>query len=408
VVTINSLFIFNGVSSGSAQIGASVDVAGIFVNVLDEMPGGTLRRKQALVCAVLIGLIGIPVCLLLIPERQAPMPPLPNPNGYDEIRAALAGMTPLTSFDPSIRGGSDDTLHAALHVDVENNVEALRLARSGLNKECRVPVQDTPTYGTNHVAELARIKALTLTFIAEGQLAEREGRLAGAARGYTDAIRLGQAISQGGLLIDVLVGIACEAMGINSVKKLVPRLDAQTCKELVGVLEKLESFCGPVEAVLQQARTYGNRYRTAEAKGLQQDRIIARGEPPSGDQNWTWERLVPSFIIHNRQIKTAQERTRLKMQRKEVGLRLILLTLAIRALELEKGTSPTSLAELAPAYLKAVPVDPYSGKPFLYRAQPGGLKPYSVGPDGKDDGGVSIQNWNTDRPAGDVSYDSPF
>jgi hypothetical protein len=390
------------------QIGASVDVAGIFVNVLDEMPGGTFRRKRALVCAVLIGLIGIPVCLLLIPERQAPMPPLPNPNGYDEIRAAVARMTPLRSFDPPIRGGSDDTLHAALLADVENNVEALRLARSGLNEECRVPGENTLTYGTNHVIELARIKALTLAFIAEGELAEREGRLAGAARSYTDAIRLGHAISQGGMLIDALVGIACEAMGINSVKKLVPRLDAQTCRELVGVLEKLESSREPVESVLQQARTHGSRYRTAEAKAWQQDRMSARGEPPSGDQNWTWERLVPSFIIDIRQMKAAQERTRLKMPRKEVGLRLILLTLAIRAHELEKGTSPTSLAELVPAYLKAVPTDPYSSKPFLYRAQPSGLKPYSVGPDGKDDGGVSIQNWSSYAPAGDVSFDSPL
>jgi hypothetical protein len=35
----------------------------------------------------------------------------------------------------------------------------------------------------------------------------------------------------------------------------------------------------------------------------------------------------------------------------------------------------------------SAPIDPYSGEPMRYRAQPSGYVIYSVGPDRKDDGG---------------------
>jgi hypothetical protein len=48
---------------------------------------------------------------------------------------------------------------------------------------------------------------------------------------------------------------------------------------------------------------------------------------------------------------------------------------------------PRSLEDLVPAYLEAVPIDPYSERPLLYRADDAGYTIYSVGPDLKDDGG---------------------
>jgi hypothetical protein len=50
-------------------------------------------------------------------------------------------------------------------------------------------------------------------------------------------------------------------------------------------------------------------------------------------------------------------------------------------------TLPTSIDALVPTYLSSAPIDPYSGEPMRYRAQPSGYVIYSVGPDRKDDGG---------------------
>ncbi|HWB18490.1 MAG TPA: hypothetical protein VG538_18940 [Vicinamibacterales bacterium] len=47
----------------------------------------------------------------------------------------------------------------------------------------------------------------------------------------------------------------------------------------------------------------------------------------------------------------------------------------------------TSIDALVPTYLPSAPIDPYSGEPMRYRAQPSGYVIYSVGPDRKDDGG---------------------
>ncbi len=66
------------------------------------------------------------------------------------------------------------------------------------------------------------------------------------------------------------------------------------------------------------------------------------------------------------------------------------LALACKLFESESGGFPSDLEELVPVYFEELPLDPYTGKDFVYRLVPeGGIVLYSVGPDGKDDGGVS-------------------
>jgi hypothetical protein len=52
------------------------------------------------------------------------------------------------------------------------------------------------------------------------------------------------------------------------------------------------------------------------------------------------------------------------------------------------GRVPTTLADLVPAYLDAVPEDPLAGRPLLFRTLPDSFIVYSVGADGRDDGGT--------------------
>lgn len=51
------------------------------------------------------------------------------------------------------------------------------------------------------------------------------------------------------------------------------------------------------------------------------------------------------------------------------------------------GALPETLQVLVPDYLAAVPVDPFSGRPLIYRHDADAYTVYSVGPDRKDDGG---------------------
>lgn len=68
-------------------------------------------------------------------------------------------------------------------------------------------------------------------------------------------------------------------------------------------------------------------------------------------------------------------------------LRCATAALAAERYRLAKGKWPDALDALVPAYLPAVPKDPYTGEAIRLRRVEDGLIIYSVGQDGKDDGG---------------------
>ena len=67
---------------------------------------------------------------------------------------------------------------------------------------------------------------------------------------------------------------------------------------------------------------------------------------------------------------------------------MLLAAVGLKRYELRHGRSAPSLAALVPEYLNAVPVDYMDGQPLRYRLQEDGTwRLYSIGWDGKDDGG---------------------
>jgi hypothetical protein len=71
---------------------------------------------------------------------------------------------------------------------------------------------------------------------------------------------------------------------------------------------------------------------------------------------------------------------------------LAVLALASERFRLDHGRWPRSPFELIPAYLAAVPYDPYAGGPLHWKQTAKRLIFYSAGMDGRDDGGVWSRN----------------
>ena len=95
----------------------------------------------------------------------------------------------------------------------------------------------------------------------------------------------------------------------------------------------------------------------------------------------------------NRALLPISSRARWKDVECETQNELILVTLALHTFHLEHGRYPATLAELAPDYLKKLPNDPYAAQsPFQYHIAVKSYTLYSVGPDGKDDGGLPIDD----------------
>jgi hypothetical protein len=96
--------------------------------------------------------------------------------------------------------------------------------------------------------------------------------------------------------------------------------------------------------------------------------------------------LMPSV----RKVQNAHDRA-------EQVRRNLHVAFALAAYQREHGRYPGKLDALAPGYLAAVPDDLFSGKALIYRPKELGYLLYSVGVNGKDEGG----RWYDDDPPGD-------
>ena len=92
-------------------------------------------RAAKLLTGFFIVAVLLVVATLVLTRNQPPPagPPLPNPNGYDDFVQAGRMVADNTS-DYSTMSEAD------LRALVKTNSEALKLARTGLTRECQVPL----------------------------------------------------------------------------------------------------------------------------------------------------------------------------------------------------------------------------------------------------------------------------
>jgi len=97
--------------------------------------------------------------------------------------------------------------------------------------------------------------------------------------------------------------------------------------------------------------------------------------------------LIPS-------IGTVQD----SVDKANVNLELMRLSAALSVFRAENGHYPEKLDELVPGMVAALPIDIFSGKPPIYKADDdrAGFLLYSVGENGVDDGGTEVLGWIVD------------
>ena len=89
--------------------------------------------------------------------------------------------------------------------------------------------------------------------------------------------------------------------------------------------------------------------------------------------------------------------------------RLLMIDLALRAYQADHRDYPAKLESLTPQYLTEVPLDPFSGKSFVYRPSEKDFVLYSVGGDGVDNGGTfgPMQYVTSEWDGYDLNLDAP-
>jgi hypothetical protein len=298
----------------------------------------TKKSRNRLILLLLIptAIISAIAGLLIFQELQ-PLPsiqPLPNPNGYDDL--VKAGQ--ITSGNSWNFEGMDEE---QLRETASANTEALSLARTGLSNECRVPLQFSKDYLTNHIQDLIALRRLAQALAAEGRLAEKEGRFSEAAKLDLDAVRLGNEAGRGGVLIDEMVGVAIGSIGTGHLQKMVDQLDAKSCRETATTLEALDAQRQTWSEVMQQEHAWSRR-------------------------TFTSLRYRIYWPLLSKMAGKAYNQAEQKFKEQQTKTRQLLMDLAARAYELDKGHRPASPADLVPDYLKSIPQDPLTGTNIVH------------------------------------------
>jgi hypothetical protein len=228
---------------------------------------------------------------------------------------------------------------------VLTNAEALSLARTALSNQCRVTLQFSQAYVTNHLPELIGFRSLAYAFADEGKFAEKENRFGDAAKSYKDTVHFGNEAARGGVLMDEMIGIAIESVGVGQLHTIVTNLDAKTCRETAATLETMSSQSQTWNETVQQEDSWSRR----SFSGLQGRTL----------------RLYYKLAYYRTRDRNQQRAidTINSTQKKEDQL---LIDLAARAYELDKGHPPANAADLVPDYLKAIPQDPVTGTNMVY------------------------------------------
>lgn len=340
-----------------------------------DAPDSVRSRKnaRAMVARCIFGLM---LAILVAPPafitwkllHRQPLPAvsLPNPNGLDDIVAAGQ----IFEKSAILIADSGVTPEEQLAREIAKQAETYDRLRLGLSRECQVEVwpQDGDLMAAldSSMNNMTPIRSASRALMHESDLARLQGRYGDAAETALDGIRLGQAVLGNGLLMDYLIGIAVEGIGNQSLYQVLPHLDADQCRAMIGALVEVERRREPLDDVM-----YRDRLWEEHAYGWYGNFCLILSDIVTPNVHGTG--LEP--MLHDRQIATT---------------RLLITELALRVYQLQRGAMPDRLEQLTSGFLAEIPVDPFDpdGGPLRYIRTDSGHVVYSIGSDGTDNGGL--------------------
>lgn len=377
------------------------------------------------------------------PVVNVPTRKMPNPNGWDDLVKATTLLIPTGPYSDAPRKPEDWT-ESELRAWVQTETPALDMMRQGLAKECMHPPMRTPFFeGYAPMRELARINAGAALYY---EVIGKHGR---AADSVIDGIEFSTAVEHGAPLLGGLVGIAIESIAIRHLEPLLPKLSPKELALAAARMEKISAKRVPFGDILIEesrinAAAMSDVFCTGNRVAVACDFQGSFARPKAS----TLERVRHSvsfafanknaMIIENRAYleKVAREQRRPytgttrvpaprnplttfalggemyvwgrgAFVRNDTFFVILQTEVALLRYRANHGRFPSSLAELAPAYLKSVPIDPFGlGKPLRYRQIRGGKSYllYSLGSDLKDDRGKSVKEpYAVDGSPGDIA-----
>ena len=371
------------------------------------------------------------------PTISIPTPPMPAANARDYYIAASSAV-----IDSDKIGFAVGLWNLATTPSGDNHFYSLadkaRLVTESsgaiktLHTGFHYPYQEPPYRSFSTMfPHYQKIRGMARLLSLQAQVDAEKGDMGGAMGASLDAIQMGEQLPHGGPLIGMLVGVACQAIGRKEAWEAAGHLSAVQARAAARRLESIRAGHVPfadtlqeeewgtqasllelmrrrdwpgnmlaVSAPDQQPGASASTWATATRFRLAGKRTIIANYTRDMNQSIADARLpyaahlapppAPTDPV-NQILLPAFTGARLNEVKADTQNALLLVTLALRAYKLDHRAYPPTLAALVPGYLQAVPADPFALSGPL-RCKPTGAKYllYSVGPDGKDDGGAAI------------------
>ena len=295
---------------------------------------------------------------------------------------------------------------------VERNDEALALLRrASLIDQCQFDGPYEPMDEKLHSlpAGLAPVLLLRCSML----LGARDDQARKALDDCLTILRMARHFGLRGTSGDLMSLAYGAGYSLGSLPNLLLRVDLGDSdrKELTKVLKDLLRSISLVRVfqvwrIDTMART--GAYPESEVLAMLDiwDRLISVAEKPYYERGDELDRLDQYFAESTMSIMIFMS-VSTRFVRMQVALQASLLQTVI-AVELEAhrqavGDYPTHLTDINLAYLEELPSDPCSGQPFHYEKRDDGYLLYSVGSNGKDDGGKHDRDQGFDDIAWSVT-----
>jgi hypothetical protein len=317
------------------------------------------------------------------------------------------------------------------------NQPALELLHSAVALSgSRYPIDFKDGFNTL-LPHLGLIKKAVILLMAEALVDASNGDTEKALEDLRAAARVADSVSEEPLVISQLVRIACWSI-ITSCLERVVNLTALTDEQLAS----LRKMLGDAEKPQAQARAlageramglamFTDRKQQEALFSLQQHGIrrmafigvlkttgllqkdksfylgvmatnIGAAELPFPQRMNLGQQADPAtlsppnrFCIISSMILPSLSKVSTKDAEHAARIRVAETGLAVERFRRRHGNDlPADLEEIVPSFLAAVPADPYDGHALRFKKLPRGYVVYSVGSDGRDDGGAEYDSQN--------------
>jgi hypothetical protein len=255
------------------------------------------------------------------------------------------------------------------------------------------------------MSRLNKIKKPQQAMCLRGELNAANGNFSKALDDITDCYTMGGHFVAGPtFLIEKLVGIGAQAIALQTTFTTIDNQNLDT-----SVLAKIQNAFEDLTA------KYSSSFNLKGEKDYMQDKIktdpayrpfrqylkgaleyydlVAQKNPWQLKNDKTAEKLVAGNMLLQSAGPGFAKAAQTHYQTRAVTDALITTT-AILRYKTDTAKVPQNLNELITAsYLKALPMDPFSDKPLVYKPAGSGFTLYSVGADFDDDGGKHDKKW---------------